>query len=281
MQKIWITGAEGHIGSALVELLDCTKYQIYPTDRSEVDITSIEDVRHFMNISRPDVIINCAGYTDVKECAVHMDEAYKVNAIGARNLAVEARLMDAKLIHMSTDDVFDLHSEHPYNEFDQTNPTSVYGKSKKAGEKFVYELMNQFVIIRSSWVYGIGRDFVSEVLSKVGREEKMEVPDNRYATPTSAKELAEVIIHFIDSDYCGIYHAVCKGSCSRYEFALKILELAGKSEELQVVPVTSENLHRPEYSVLDNMMLRLDGIEEPKQWEEALKEYIEETGGIE
>lgn len=281
MQKVWIVGAEGHVGSALVKLLDCRKYRISPTDISEVDITKLEEVRHFINITRPDVIINCAGYTDTKECAANIDQAYSVNAIGVRNLAIAARRVDAKLIHVSTDDVFDLHSEHPYNEFDQANPTSIYGKSKYAGERFVENLMNQFVIIRSSWVYGIGRDFVSEVLSYVGKEAKMEVPDNRYATPTSAKELAQVIMRFIDSDYCGIYHAVCQGSCSRFEFAQKILEYAGKTEALELIPITSDNLHRPEYSVLDNMMLRLDGLEEPKEWTEALKEYIEETGGME
>jgi dTDP-4-dehydrorhamnose reductase len=109
----------------------------------------------------------------------------------------------------------------------------------------------------------------------------MEVPNNRYAVPTSAKELAKVVAQFIDSDEYGIYHAVCKGSCSRYEFAKEILNLAGKSGEMEIVPVITEDDSRPAYSVLDNMMLRISGMEEPKEWKEALKEYIEETGGIE
>ena len=109
----------------------------------------------------------------------------------------------------------------------------------------------------------------------------MEVPNNRYAVPTSARELAKVIKHFIDFDEYGLYHAVCQGSCSRYEFAKAILELSGKSDEMEIRPVISRDTSRPVYSVLDNMMLRLTGIEEPKEWRMALKEYLDETGGIE
>lgn len=281
MKKVWITGASGHIGTALMKFLDCTKYRIHATDISEVDITNLEEVHNYMNICRPDVVINCAGMTDVEECAKNIDEAYRVNAIGVRNIAVAAQTMDAKLIQISTDDVFDMKSDHPYNEFDRAYPKTVYGKSKYAGEQLAFQLMNQCIIIRSSWVYGIGRDFVSEVLGNVGKMERMEVPNNRYAVPTSAQELAKVIIQFIDSDECGIYHAVCKGSCSRYEFAKEILKIAGKASEMEIVPVLSEDVSRPEYSVLDNMMLRISGLQEPKEWKEALKEYIEETGGIE
>ena len=281
MKKIWITGASGHIGTALMKFLDCTKYRIHATDISEVDITKLEEVQNYMNICRPDVVINCAGMTDVKECEKNVDEAYRVNAIGVRNIAVAAQAMDAKLIQVSTDDVFDLKSDHPYNEFDRAYPKTVYGKSKYAGEQLAFQLMNQCVIIRSSWVYGIGRDFVSEVLGNVGTVDKMEVPNNRYAVPTSAQELAKVIVQFIDSDECGIYHAVCKGSCSRYEFAKEILKIAGKSSEMEIVPVLSEDNSRPEYSVLDNMMIHISGLREPKDWKAALKEYIEETGGIE
>lgn len=281
MKKVWITGASGHIGSALLKFLDCTRYQIFATDISEVDITKLDEVRSYMNICRPDVVINCAGMTDVEECERNVDEAYKVNAIGVRNIAVEAQVIGAKLIQISTDDVFDMKNDHPYNEFDRAYPKSIYGKSKYAGEQLAFQLMNQCVIIRSSWVYGIGRDFVSEVLDRAEKTDRMEVPNNRYAVPTSAKELAKVIAQFIDSDACGVYHAVCKGSCSRYEFAKEILQLAGKSEKMEIVPVISEDATRPEYSVLDNMMLRISGFDEPKEWKEALKEYIEETGGME
>ena len=281
MKKIWITGAEGHIGTALLDLLEGVEYQLLPTDIEEVDITKIDEGTQFVHVNRPDVVINCAGLTDVQECENNVDEAYRVNAIGVRNVALAANEVNAKVIQISTDDVFDKESRVPYNEFDNVHPRTIYGKSKEAGEKILTQLLNRFVIIRSSWIYGIGRDFVDEVLRNVGQGKTMEVPNNQYAAPTSAKELAKVIRYFIDNEEYGLYHVVCPGSCSRYEFARTILEYSGKAGELDLYPVVIEDSARPTYSVLDNMMLRLTGIEEPKDWKAALKEYLDETGGLE
>ena len=281
MKKIWITGAEGHIGTALIDLLEGVEYQLLPTDINEVDITKIDEVTQFVHVNRPDVVINCAGLTDVQECENNVDEAYRVNAIGVRNVALAANEVNAKVIQISTDDVFDKESRIPYNEFDNVHPRTIYGKSKEAGEKILTQLLNRFVIIRSSWIYGIGRDFVDEVLRNVGQGKTMEVPNNQYAAPTSATELAKVIRYFIDNEEYGLYHVVCPGSCSRYEFARTILEYSGKAGELDLYPVVIEDSARPTYSVLDNMMLRLTGIEEPKDWKAALKEYLDETGGLE
>lgn len=281
MKKIWITGAEGHIGTALLDLLEGVEYQLLPTDIEEVDITKIDEVTQFVHVNRPDVVINCAGMTDVQECENNVDEAYRVNAIGVRNVALAANEVNAKVIQISTDDVFDKESRVPYNEFDNVHPRTIYGKSKEAGEKILTQLLNRFVIIRSSWIYGIGRDFVDEVLRNVGQGKTMEVPNNQYAAPTSAKELAKVIRYFIDNEEYGLYHVICPGSCSRYEFARTILEYSGKAGELDLYPVVIEDSARPTYSVLDNMMLRLTGIEEPKDWKAALKEYLDETGGLE
>lgn len=281
MKKIWITGAEGHIGTALLDLLEGVEYQLLPTDIEEVDITKIDEVTQFVHVNRPDVVINCAGLTDVQECENNVDEAYRVNAIGVRNVALAANEVNAKVIQISTDDVFDKESRVPYNEFDNVHPRTIYGKSKEAGEKILTQLLNRFVIIRSSWIYGIGRDFVDEVLRNVGQGKTMEVPNNQYAAPTSAKELAKVIRYFIDNEEYGLYHVVCPGSCSRYEFARTILEYSGKAGELDLYPVVIEDSARATYSVLDNMMLRLTGIEEPKDWKAALKEYLDETGGLE
>ena len=160
MKKIWITGAEGHIGTALLDLLEGVEYQLLPTDIEEVDITKIDEVTQFVHVNRPDVVINCAGLTDVQECENNVDEAYRVNAIGVRNVALAANEVNAKVIQISTDDVFDKESRIPYNEFDNVHPRTIYGKSKEAGEKILTQLLNRFVIIRSSWIYGIGRDFV-------------------------------------------------------------------------------------------------------------------------
>ncbi len=279
MKKVWIVGASGHVGSALLKQLDVLEYELLVTDAKEVDVTNRDAVRSYMKISRPDVVINCAGLTDLDACAANPDEAYRINAIGARNLAMETELAEAKLIQLSTDDVFAQNSSEPFNEFHPAQPRSVYGKSKYAGELLVMSLTTRYTIIRSSWVYGTGNDFVSKVRQAAADQTPLKVPVNQYAAPTSAHELAKVIATFIDQDLFGVYHAVCTGSCSRYEFAQAILRYLGKS--LELIPIESNDESRPTYSILDNMMLRLDGLQQPLPWETALAEYIQESGGME
>lgn len=282
MEKIWISGARGHVGSALVKLLNYEKYKFIATDKREVDITNIESVHSFCKINRPDIIINCSGLTDLEECAKNPDLAYAVNAVGVRNLAQEAEIIGAKLIQISTDDVFDTtESNILLNEFDNISPRSIYGKSKAAGEKFVRALMSRYVIIRSSWVYGVGKDYISHVLDAVQKGQNFYAATNQYSSPTSAKELAKVLIEFIDNEYYGTYHIVCKGCCSRYEYAKKILELTNNVGKIQILPNTNISDSRQNYSVLDNMMIRITGIKEPLDWQTALKEYLCETGSKE
>lgn len=282
MEKIWISGAYGHVGSALVKLLDCQKYKFIATDKNEVDITNIESVHSFCKINRPDIIINCSGLTDLEECANNPDLAYAVNAVGVRNIAQEAEEIGAKLIQISTDDVFGTtESDVPLNEFDDIAPRSIYGKSKAAGEKFVRSLMSRYVIIRSSWVYGVGKDYISLVLNAVKNGQTFIAPNNQFSSPTSAKELAKVLMEFIENEYYGTYHVVCKGCCSRYEYANEILKLTNNENKIMIEPSLDETDVRPKYSVLDNMMIRITGIEEPRDWKTALKEYLSETGGNE
>ena len=281
MKKIWIAGAAGHVGSALVRLLDCRQYEILATDIKEVDIIDVDAVRTCCRINRPDVVINCAGLTDLQVCEKNPDKAYLVNALGARNLAQEAQDIDAKLIQISTDDVFGMDRSIPYNEFDFLSPRSVYGKSKAAGEHLVSNLTNRYIIVRSSWVYGLGKDFVNDVLNAVKNGGVLHVPSNQFSSPTSAEELAKVILEFIEQDAYGVYHAVCQGFCSRYDYAKAILELTGNTDNLEVEPYIDESYHRPRYSVLDNLMLRISGMPQPKDWKDALAEYLQKTGGDE
>lgn len=280
MEKIWITGAKGHVGTALSALLDCRKYEIFPTDVNEVDVTDLEAVNNYARVNRPDIIINCVGYSDVAGCEQNPDKAFAVNAVGTRNLAVMAQSIGAKLIHISTDDVFSCESDHIYNEFDTPCPRNVYGKSKLAGENYIQSFCSRYVILRSSWVYGIGQDFLNTVLNAAANKSvtELEVPTDVYACPTSATELAKVIEFFIENECLGIYHAVCNGSCSRYEYANAILEYANAKDKLKIVPVTSKT---PVYSILDNMMIRLEGMQQPKDWKDALKDYIKTSGGNE
>lgn len=282
MKKIWIVGSMGHMGQALIKLLTMTEYELFETDKDEVDITNEEEVSLFMYRNRPDVVINCVGYFGGAATGqTDADLSYKVNAVGVRNLAQAAESIQAKLIQISTDDVFSNTSETPYNEFDEVNPVGIFAKSKYAGEKFVTQLMTRYVIVRSSWIYGIGRDFLNEILEAADDPaiQTLELKDNSRAVPTSAEELAQIIKLFIDDDHYGIYHAVCSGgSCTRLEFAREILHLAGKEDALALIvaPNASEK-----YSVLDNMMLRITGLSEPMDWKQALSKYLKETGGLE
>lgn len=278
MEKIWISGANGHVGSALVKMLDFEKYKYVATDKNEVDITNMDAVHTFCKINRPDIIINCSGLTDLQECEANPDLAYAVNAVGVRNIAQEAQEIGAKLIQISTDDVFGTTDSKVFlNEFDDIAPRSVYGKSKAAGEKFMRALMSRYVIIRSSWVYGLGKDYVKLVLDAAEKGGTFVAPNYQYSSPTSAKELAKVLMQFIENEYYGTYHVVCKGCCSRYEYAQEILRLAGKEDQLELIPCDDMLDTRPKYSVLDNMMIRISNIEEPAEWKAALKEYL--TGG--
>ena len=278
MEKIWISGANGHVGSALVKMLDFEKYKYVATDKNEVDITNIEAVHSFCKINRPDIIINCSGLTDLQECESNPDMAYAVNAVGVRNIAQEAQEIGAKLIQISTDDVFGTtDSKVLLNEFDDIAPRSVYGKSKAAGEKFMRALMSRYVIIRSSWVYGLGQDYVRMVLEAAEKGGSFIAPANQYSCPTSAKELAKVLMEFIENEYYGTYHVVCKGCCSRYEYAQEILRLTNNEDKLELLPCDGLSDTRPKYSVLDNMMIRISNIEEPAEWKSALKDYL--TGG--
>ena len=166
MLKVWIAGASGQIGRALNDVLDPMQIEALNTDLDELDITDTDEVINFGTVNRPDVIINCTGITDTDECEANPEHAYRVNALGARNLSIVARKCGSKIVQLSTDDVFDGQSKKPYTEFDDTNPLTVYGRSKRAGENYVKEFTHKHFVIRSNWVYGHGgHNFVNRVLA--------------------------------------------------------------------------------------------------------------------
>lgn len=277
MLKVWISGANGHIGQALCARLDREKYQLIATDVEDVDVTIPADVRAFADAHRPDVIINCTGFNDEDGCETDSDRAFRVNALAPRNLALAADALGAKMVQMSTDDVFADASHHPYNEFDTPSPDNLYGKSKLAGEEFVRSLCHRYVIVRSAWVYGIGRDFVSTVLSAAADPDCpwLAVPTDRFASPTSADDLTAAIEQLIDHDTLGVYHVVCQGRCSRYDFAKAILKEANMEDKLELHPIRAADAgSSPSYTVLDNLMLRLDHLPQPRPWQQALSAYI-------
>lgn len=280
IKKIWIVGANGRLGQAINDLLDRREVEVLNTDIDDVDITDSESLMLYGDMNRPDIIINCAGLTDVEVCEREIERAYKVNALGARNLSIVAFKIGAKLIHISTDDVFSGESNVPYSEFDLPHPKSVYGKSKLAGESFVKDFVNKYIIIRSSWVYGTGENFVKDLLELAKTQDTIQIADNQYGAPTSAVELAKLVIYLMNTTEYGLYHGTCEGYCSRYEFAKEVLDLAGAKAKLEAVSTKRAELasKRPAYCVLDNFMLRISGGYKMPSWQGALADYIKKLG---
>lgn len=277
MLKLWIVGSESQVGKAILSVLDPIELEVLCTDKEELDITNTEDVLSYGEINRPDIIINCAAATDPKLCEAEPELAYRVNALGARNLSLVARKHNAKIVQLSTDDVFDGHHTKPYTEFDDTHPLTVYGRSKRAGENYVKEFTHKHFIIRSTWVYGEGKNFVNALLQTAETETEAAIPTDQFGSPTSAKDLARIILHLIKTNEYGTYHATCKGKCSRYEFAEEILKLSGK--KLKLIPALAADVPtaaRPAYAVLDNFILRIIDVYDMPTWQESLKEYLEE-----
>ena len=280
MIKVWIVGSNGQIGHALNEVLDPLEIEVLNTDKDELDITDTEEVLNFGIVNRPDVIINCTGVTDTKLCEEEPELAYRVNALGARNLSIVARKNGAKMVQLSTDDVFDGKSKKPYTEFDDTNPLTVYGASKRAGENYVKEFTHKHFIIRSNWVYGkYGHNFVNQVLEAAEKGNTLSVAADQFGSPTSAKDLARMILYLINTNEYGTYHVTCSGVCNRHEFAQEILRLSGKKIELKAVPTEQSDLSavRPPYAVLDNFILRIIDMYDMPDWNETLEEFMNES----
>ncbi len=273
--RVWIAGASGRLGHALCEAYENNSdFKLLKSDK-EVPVENLEEVLLFANMNRPNVIINCAGMTNDELCEKNPDEAYRINALGARNLAIAARRLDVKMIQISTDDVFGGQQAVAKNEFDVPQPISVYGKSKLAGEELVKSLTDKHIIVRSSWVYGVGTyDFVDYVLEKAKGQEEIELPYDSYSTPTSANALAEFVEKLIDTDEYGIFHASCEGGCSRADWAREILRTVGQSH----VAVRTGNLEqiKPPFTLLDNMMMRLTNVYSMPEWKEELHAYLKE-----
>lgn len=279
MKKIIITGCNGQLGRAInKELAGNTEYSLINTDVAELDITNIDDVLKLARAEKPYAIINCAAHTNVNACETDVDNAYKINAIGPRNLSIAATEVDAKMIQISTDYVFEGNATKPYIEFDTTNPQGMYGATKLAGENFVREFANKYFMIRTAWLYGDGKNFVKTMLQLSETHDKVTVVKDQFGTPTSAKELAKAIIYLLPTDNYGTFHGTCEGYCSWADFAKEIFRLAGKTTKVK--PCTTSEYPtpavRPAYSVLENYMFKLTTDFKFANWEDAIAEYMKE-----
>ena len=303
--RILVTGAKGQLGIAVMrELLgkkqdfdfrlmltvsdDASWNSLYNLmkedglldERAEITTLDIRDcyaVKTSLHSFVPDVIINCSAYTAVDDCEDHEEEARAVNETGVKNLALVAKEIDAVLVHISTDYVFDGDGAVPYTEGDEPNPVSAYGRSKALGERAVIDTLDRYFIIRTAWLYGEGKNFVKTMISLSEKNKTLRVVSDQIGSPTSAAELARFIVYLIQTDKYGIWHGVCDGSTSWYELTKEIRRLMG-SEEVEGLPITTEEYptkaKRPHFSVLSNEKLHNETDFKIKSWKEALKEYI-------
>ena len=283
--KILITGANGQLGNELRRL--CKNFpglEFIFTDVDMLDITNPDAVSVFMEASKPAMVVNCAAYTDVEKAEEDVKNARKVNALAPQVLAAACAMQNAFLIHISTDYVFDGNKTEPYKEDDEVNPLSVYGSSKLEGEEKIRTVFDDYVIIRTSWLYSeYGNNFARKIIRLGQENDFVEIVDDQFGSPTYARDLANTIIDMIIKSILnpqaylpGVYHYANQGSCSWYEFTKEIFELAGI--DCEVRPVSSDKFptkaKRPKYSVLDTSKVRhAFGIGIPN-WRDSLQECI-------
>lgn len=290
MKKILVTGCNGQLGRAIRAEYAGEEVEFINTDVVEgdgvtaLDISDVDAVLALVKQSMPQGIINCAAHTNVDACETQWDAAYRINAIGPRNLSIAAAKVDAKLIHVSTDYVFEGNGTSPYTEFDEPNPVSAYGKTKLEGERFVKEFAKKYFIFRTAWLYGDGKNFVKTMLRLAETHEQVSVVCDQKGSPTSAVELAKAIHYFEATENYGTFHATCEGDTNWAEFAEAVFARAGKSTKVN--HVTSEeyavmnpaSAKRPAYSILDNYMMRLTSDYRMADWQSALDVYMKQFG---
>lgn len=281
MKKVIVTGANGQLGRAInLQYAGSGEYELINTDVDELDITSIDKVMEFVRDVKPYAIINCAAYTAVDACEKEEDLAFRINAVGPRNLSIAATETGAKMMHVSTDYVFDGNGTRPYRETDPTGPQGAYGRTKLAGENFVKEFSERHYIIRTAWLYGDGRNFVKTMLRLSETQDKVRVVMDQVGSPTSAGELAKAIAYLLPTENYGLFHGTCEGDCSWAQFTEEIFRLAGKSTIVEAI--TSEEYgaaaKRPAYSILENYMFKMTTDFMFADWHDAIAEYLHNGG---
>ncbi|WP_163859867.1 dTDP-4-dehydrorhamnose reductase [Paenibacillus elgii] len=277
--KVLVTGAKGQLGTDLVKIFK-EQFIVYGLGRAELDITNLEQTKQVIYELQPDIIVHAAAYTAVDLAETDEEKAYRVNGVGTRNLAICAEQVGAKMCYISTDYVFDGASTTPYREYDNTNPLSVYGKSKRAGELLVQSLCSKYFIVRTSWVYGIhGNNFVKTMMKLAKEREHIKVVNDQYGSPTYTVDLACFLKELIITEKYGIYHSSNTGICTWYEFAKAIFEEIDAKVILE--PCSTEEFPRPAprpmYSAMEHLSIKINDFSDLRDWRLALKEYIKSS----
>ncbi len=286
MKKILVTGCNGQLGRAIRKEYANDGIEFVNTDVVSgdgivsLDITNVDAVLALARETKPDAIINCAAHTNVDKCEEQWNLAYKINAIGPRNLSIAATEVGAKMIHVSTDYVFEGNGTKPYTEFDAPNPVSAYGKTKLEGEKFVKEFARNHFILRTAWLYGDGKNFVKTMLGLSENHDEVSVVCDQLGSPTSAAELARMI-HFLEgTENYGLFHATCEGDTNWADFTEEIFKKAGKTTKVnhvtskQYKEMNPASANRPAYSILENYMIKLTSDFMMTDWHDALDAYL-------
>lgn len=278
--RIVVTGSNGQLGQDVVKLLRA-KHEVYGLGREQLEITNESQCLEVLKVLKPDVIIHSAAYTAVDLAETEEAKAYRVNADGTKNLAVAAESIGAKFCYISTDYVFDGTATNAYREDDNTNPQSVYGKSKRAGERHVECLSSKYFIVRTSWVYGVyGANFVKTMLNLAQTRDSLKVVSDQLGSPTYTVDLAIFLEKLVQTDLYGIYHASNVGVCSWYDFACAIFEESGM--KIKVDPCTTEEYPRPaprpRNSAMEHEAILSNSFEDLRPWREGLKAFLKELG---
>lgn len=282
--KILITGANGQLGNELRNLLEAEMPGItLYTDRDELDLTDAKAVEAYVLDNDVTHIVNCAAYTAVDRAEEEKRECALINTDAVKNLAMAADANGAKIIHISTDYVFDGTNHRPYRESDKVNPISQYGTTKRKGETALLALAPDSIIIRTAWLYSsYGRNFVKTMLHLADTQKEVRVICDQIGTPTYARDLARAIIKVLQSHQwvAGIYHFTNEGAASWYDFAHAIFRIAGK--KVNLIPIPTEDYPtpatRPAYSILDRSCIKATyGVEIP-HWEDSLEDCMRQLG---
>jgi dTDP-4-dehydrorhamnose reductase len=278
--KILLTGANGQLGSDLQVALQ--RHQVICTTRSVIDVTHSAQAREAIAAHKPDVVLNTTAFNKVDAAEADAGEALRVNAYAAQQLALICRDHDIPLMHISTDFVFDGVKRAPYIESDLPNPLSAYSASKLAGELLVRAAWPKHYIVRTCGLYGLagssgkGGNFVNTMLRLARENKPIKVVGDQICTPTSTQDLAAQLAVLIETNSYGTYHVNNHGACSWFEFAAEIFRLAGLQPDLS--PISSQQFGapavRPPYSVLQNAALQTLGLDQMRDWHEALAEYV-------
>lgn len=278
--KVVIIGAKGQLGSDINDLFK-NQFDVIPLDIEDIDIGNSEDIKKLYDL-KPDVLINTAAYHNLPDCELNKDIAFRVNGYALKDLSIISNDLNAYFIHISTDYVFDGKKQKPYNEEDIPNPLNTYGLSKYVGEIYIRNYAKDWAIVRVSGLYGMnpcvmkkGKNFIDTIISKYKEGKELSIVDDQFLTPTYTYYVAKQLLLIVQRKINGIIHSTCEGETNWFDFASSVFEILGLNVSIKKRKTEiDEFVKRPLYSVLENAVLKREGINIMPHWKDALKEYL-------